>query len=912
MEKDNKSIASRFLQGWGQLFGGSKKAPQPKPFPADRFFYREELEFLSNKKEPLMPIEKWAVEAGRKAFAKEYGSNARPGFNHVQWQNGIMSSYINTRPVQDGEEEQVSKLKELKALGYVLPEDQLDKIRKFEAKDIVGKYFKTNNGDIFDVTDFKAGENEKASLSLIKYTQNDLVGKRETVDFEDFKESVNTYYHPLSSREESIFNTRLEAARYAEIIFDRIGRTAFRSPVEITNGKIPLEQQKAYSDENGLFIPTEWEINYGGTTITVKGHSTQNEEKTLVLNYMNARNHRDLLNTIEEGVDKQYNMKLSASLAEILGNKLPNGDILYLPTRGTVLFNTDNGDAVDSLMVHKDGELFAFSKFKRVELSRKDLFNMKNCLMIDGTIEQEKLEKALAVPLMKDYVESLTIADDIHSGDIDKLPVNTRIKSLCRQEWDLEQAYNQYANHPADEDFANQYKAEWNAASVNYSLELKRLVEAYKNDPGVVDVEKKARFDRLNELLQFQKATAVLQQDQSPSIQDAVKKEKRPVEETKAVAEKTEEQKPSAPIESVAAAPKESVKPEKEREEQQVIQTTAPTGRWHTADIKQKEAYLQYGKLLSDRLALQQTYHRLPLTNNERSVPTDLNCEEYKGLDALMLSLDCEKNGYSLPVYLTKKELEEKKLLLKKNAVGFSLVRNGDVITVYNVENTNYSFRNPEEYDKLKKHHHSENHSLKMDNDLSYLLQPKALTVNFAIDGKPGLASYDAQRDTIHLATMDQYTHKDDYYRDMSIGMLRSVRNKEARNTKYNALIREELITLVGAAIVGQKNKFNVITPQQSILWREKLRNDPSYNQEVFSSASITSQLLLQRIDVVKKGNFQELDLRSTTPVDMDLDGNGIVDSQENYAPDKKQGSSEVEEKKEDAPRHEARGHLRR
>lgn len=912
MEKENKSIASRFLQGWGQLFGGSKKAPQPKPFPGDRFFYREELEFLSNKKEPLTPIEKWAVEAGSKAFAKEYGSNTRPGFNHVQWQGGIMSSYINGHPVQDNEYEQVMKLKELKSLGYVLPEEQLDKIREYEAKDIVGNYFKTNNGDIFHVTDFQAGENEKFSLCLTKYTQNDLVGERKTVDFESFKENLNSYYHSLTNREESFFKERLEAARYAEIIFDRIGRTAFRSPVEIKNGKIPLEQQKAYSDENGLFIPTEWNINYGGTTITVKGHSTQNEEKTLVLNYMNARNHRDLLNTIQEGVDKQYNMKLSASLAEILGKKLPNGDFLYLPTRDTVLFRTENGDAVDSLMVHKDGELFAFSKFKPVELSRNDLSQMKNCLMIDGTIEQEKLEKALVVPLMKDYVESLTIEDDIHSGDIDKLPVNTKIKSLCREEWDAAQKYNEYAYHPADKEFAKQYEALWKAASLNYSLELKRLVEAYKNNPGEVDTEQKARFDRLNELLQFQKATTVLKQDQSPSIQDAVKKGERPVEKTKAVEEKKEEQKPSAPIEAAAAVSTESVKPEKEKEEQQVTQPAAPTGRWHTEEIKQKEAYLQYGKLLSDRLALQQTYHRLPLTNNERSVPTDSNCEEYKGLDALMLSLDSEKNGYSLPVYLTKKELEEKKLLLKKNAVGFSLVRNGDVITVYNVENTNYSFRHPEEYDKLKKHHHSENQSLKMDNDLSFLLQPKALPVNFAIDGKPGLASYDAQRDTIHLATMDQYTHKDDYYRDMSIGMLRSVRNKEARNTKYNALIREELITLVGAAIVGQKNKFNVITPQQSILWREKLRNDPSYNKEVFSSASITSQLLLQRIDVVKKGNFQELDLRSTTPVDMDLDGNGIADSQENYAPDKKQGSAESEEKKEDVPRHEARGHFRR
>ena len=43
--------------------------------------------------------------------------------------------------------------------------------------------------------------------------------------------------------------------------------------------------------------------------------------------------------------------------------------------------------------------------------------------------------------------------------------------------------YNQYANHPAYEDFANQYKAEWNAASLAYTLELKRLVDAYRMNP---------------------------------------------------------------------------------------------------------------------------------------------------------------------------------------------------------------------------------------------------------------------------------------------------------------------------------------------------------------------------------------------------------------------------------------------
>lgn len=161
MEKEKQNMISRFLQGWGQLFSGSKNVPQPKPFPGDRFFYPEELAYLSKTGEPLSQIEKWAVEAGKKAYIESFGSTARPGFNHVQWQGGIMSSYVKGLPVADNENEQVAKLKELKALNYILPDKQLDIIRKYEARDILDRYFKTNNGDIYHVEGLETGDSER-------------------------------------------------------------------------------------------------------------------------------------------------------------------------------------------------------------------------------------------------------------------------------------------------------------------------------------------------------------------------------------------------------------------------------------------------------------------------------------------------------------------------------------------------------------------------------------------------------------------------------------------------------------------------------------------------------------------------------------------------------------------------------
>ena len=843
MEKEKQNMISRFLQGWGQLFGGSKNAPQPKPFPGDRFFYPEELAYLSKTGKPLSQIEKWAVEAGRKAYIESFGSTARPGFNHVQWQGGIMSSYVKGLPVADNETEQVAKLKELKAQNYILPDNQLDIIRKYEARDILDRYFKTNNGDIYHVEGLETGNKEEPTFSLIKYSPDDFSGKKESIGFEKFKNDIQTVYHPLSSREEAAFKDRLADALKAKIEYDMIGRTVFESPIAITEGKIPIEQQKAYGLENGIFIPKSWEILYGGTKIVVKGQSDTNEDKALTIDYMNACNYKALLDVVYDGVYRQRDSKLSAALVETLGNKLPNGETFYKTPRSSALFHTDKGVDIDSILVDKQGELFALSSNHHVELSKNDLQKMKNNLVINGIIEHKELEKELIVPLMKDYVDSMTTGEDIHSGNIDKLPVKTRIKSLCRQEWQLEQAYNQYANHPADEDFANQYKAEWNAASLAYTLELKRLVDAYRINPGKVDLEKKARFDRLNKLLHSVPKPLRMEQNHSLDASNKVAKEEQRPANDEQLKSKTEVETHIHPAETPAAVAEEKVNIEGTK-----VSDSNEYGRWHTPDIKQREVYLQYGKLLAEKLALQQTYEKLPLTNNRRSLPTSLDKKEYQGIHAFVLALNTEKNGFFMPVYLTVEDLKSKKLLVKKDASSFPLIEKRGIVNVYNIEQTNYAFRYPQEYASLKNELLSEEQENQKENRLPRLLQPDRWSSAIVQDGKPNLASYNSKEDVIHIGSQDQYNKEDDFYRDLAEGLIRSTRQKEARNTKYNVLVKEELISLVGANMLGQENRFNVTVPQQSAIWKKRLRNDPDYARDVLVSASISQALVESRI----------------------------------------------------------------
>lgn len=903
MEKEKQNKISRFLQGWGQLFGGSKNAPQPKPFPGDRFFYPEELAYLSKTGEPLSQIEKWAVEAGKKAYIESFGSTARPGFNHVQWQGGIMSSYVKGLPVADNETEQVAKLKELKAQNYILPDKQLDIIRKYEARDILDRYFKTNNGNIYHVEGLETGDKEEPTLSLIKYTPDDISGKKESIDFEKFKNDIQTVFHPLSSREEAAFNDRLADAREAKIQYEMIGRTVLDSPIAITEGKIRIEQQKAYGVENGMFIPESWGIIHGGTQIALKGHSDTNEDKTLVIDHMNACNYKALLDVIYDGVYRQRDSKLSAALVETLGNKLPNGEAFYKTPRSIALFHTDKGVDIDSILVDKQGELFALSSNHHVTLSQNDLQKMKNSLVINGIIEQKELEKDLIVPLMKDYVESLTIADDIHSGDIDKLPANTRIKSLCRQEWQLEQAYNQYANHPADEDFANQYKAEWNAASLIYTLELKRLVDAYRINPGKIDLEKKARFDRLHKLLHFTPKPLRMEQNHSLDASNKVAKEEQRPANDEQLKSKKEVETHIHPAETPAAVAEEKVNIEDTE-----VSDSEGYGRWHTPDIKQREVYLQYGKLLAEKLALQQTYEKLPLTNNRRSLPTSLDKKEYQGIHTFVLALNTEKNGFFMPVYLTEEDLKSKKLLVKKDAKSFPLIEKRGIVNVYNIEQTNYAFRYPQEYASLKNELLSEEQENQKENRLPRLLQPDRWSSAIVQNGKPNLASYNSKEDVIHIGRQDQYDKEDDFYRDLAEGLIRSTRQKEARNTKYNALVKEELISLIGANMLGQENRFNVSVPQQSAIWKKRLRNDPDYARDILVSASISQALVESRISGIKPQQGNDIDMRSATPINIDSDGNGIVDSQENLVADQKQGSNENQEQQaEDSVSHHVR-----
>ena len=75
----------------------------------------------------------------------------------------------------------------------------------------------------------------------------------------------------------------------------------------------------------------------------------------------------------------------------------------------------------------------------------------------------------------------------------------------------------------------------------------------------------------------------------------------------------------------------------------------------------------------------------------------------------------------------------------------------------------------------------------------------------------------------------------------------------------------------------------------------------------MIKAAERSSDKIIDYVDKLQKGQSQSsnLDMRSTTPIDIDVDGNGIVESDENLAPDKKQGADEEKGNNQDESHHQ-------
>lgn len=304
-----------------------------------------------------------------------------------------------------------------------------------------------------------------------------------------------------------------------------------------------------------------------------------------------------------------------------------------------------------------------------------------------------------------------------------------------------------------------------------------------------------------------------------------------------------------------------------------VTLSSPSTGRWHTADNEQREACEGYAELISKAI-------KCNLVWNDDSIGKayNLNGQPFDIGDSYILSLHCNKNGYNTPIFATEQEVRQLNIGVWEKTMPFSLIKNGEVKKLYNIEDLS-SF--PQRFEIIKQIE---------DRETMKKAKANALSV-FSTEKYPELDM------TVKKDVQLDYNER----RDLAKNLLDYSRGKMPDS--YEAKSKETLVRSIAMGMLGNLYEFQYsekVPGSNSLIAR--LERDPAFSKEILdkASASVAKVSTFIEENVRSFGEDKKLDLRSLTPIDMDVDGNSIVESQENLAADKKQGEDEPASQSQD------------
>lgn len=314
----------------------------------------------------------------------------------------------------------------------------------------------------------------------------------------------------------------------------------------------------------------------------------------------------------------------------------------------------------------------------------------------------------------------------------------------------------------------------------------------------------------------------------------------------------------------------------KQSSERLYMSLMPPTiGRWHTADTEKREACEGYANLISKAI-------KCNLVWNDDSVGKafNLNGQPFGIGDSYILSLHCNKKGYNTPIFASEQEVRMLNIKVWEKTEPFSLIKNGEVKKLYNIEDLS-SF--PQRFEIIKQ-----------IEDREAMKKAKANALSVFPVGKYPELGINTVKDDVQL----DYNER----RDLAKNLLDISRG--TMPDSYEAKSKETLVRCVAMGMLGNLYEFQYsekVPGSNSLIAR--LERDPAFSKEILdkASASVAKVSTFVEENVRSFGEDKKLDLRSLTPIDMDVDGNGIVESQENLAADKKQGEDEPASQSQDS-----------
>lgn len=500
---------NRFLQGWQKILGGTNEESRPsvKPFPKNRFYTPEELNFLS-KSEEVSTIDKWAIATGKWAFEQSRGRATDSPFAPVQWQDGLMATWIDGRLTPDSQSRQAEKLALLKEEGFDIPEKYENVITNYDANRLVGNYFASNDGNsIIKVDSYDKGHlaTDTPKFTIQSWNSNSLSSQTKDIDYATFKAGIGHDYTLLSDTDRNRFLQQLNTQEQGKKQFNKIMSDIHRSYPIILGGTFTLGQSTVHKvdDLDGKVLPVSWSLDKGDVINVGVYTKDSNVIHNLTINESTAYRYGSLLDTINDSVQRERVNETTLHLVETLGTEFGENTI-FAKSNNEPLVMAKEGVA-NAVVSTRDGRTFAFNldSHEEIALDKQERKDLLIALKMEGITEQTKLRDKISIPQMKDYVESMRDKENILSGDMDLLPSRSTVNKLyCEYEHHSEEFHSYtHSSFPMSAEDRNEMLADLETSHLAFRQEMAKMLDAYNSKSYTIDEKDVRKLERLDAIL---------------------------------------------------------------------------------------------------------------------------------------------------------------------------------------------------------------------------------------------------------------------------------------------------------------------------------------------------------------------------------------------------------------------------
>ena len=811
------------LSGWNKMFGKKKdnvpgKVPTSankgkkglKAFPENHFFSPEELSHLSKNQGLCTLLQRWALEKSLWAKEKSQKKDDPLFFPSVEWQDGLLITWIDSKEVPEDIDQQADRLFQLQLEGYELSEHYVRMIDARACRTLVGSLFvgtagkgrsKPKEGQYYlrirGVTD-KSGE--ELSLSVFLYGKiSHHADKEEIISYKNLRQQIEEKkLTSLGNERQRKWNEEATKRDYAEKKYSDLLLLMKKGNVQ--QGMFPISSPIRVHIDGRDYFPKAWSLYSEKLRIDVH---TQHDlsHSAYLIEHDESYLFVEVLDHIHEALSVQEINRELRVMIDVFGKKTATHTVLS--SQDDPICKIGN-TPINSVTFTSPNGITALSSSNKESVV---LTKESKELLLRGVMEH-------ADTLIRELKSALKSSTDRITRELLQDKLDTIHKKLL------------------------EYCAEDNRLSLEEvwkGITLKYGIKGNEQNPTVYDPFKAKTAAEIQKEV-FEEPVPSAKMDNPDKEQpNSTLKERVSVQESQPVEEQT------------GAVAKSGEKEEKEAVPlpEGYIPIGAPaTGRWHTEDMLRQEAYRIYGKLLSGKLQKQLHDEQNPWVSKKMMLPRATDGRFYTGINAIMLALWTEEKGFELPFFITEGEIREKGYGILNDADSLFILVGSGASRTYNIAQTSFPVTQRRAYESLKMNMVAMEG--KKTTGYQFLDDEAFHKTALSFDGTPGLSIYDYANKVIHIAPKDNYESEDDYYRDLAISMVESTRDVDFETLRLDAYLFENLVSHLGSGIISQFCRFNATNPEYSKIWKERLESTPAYTRRILEQSALSSQEILQ------------------------------------------------------------------